>query len=476
MADSTQSRSDAGEVLRRLPSVDELLEDPEIKSLASRSSRTLLASFVRAALDSVRSEVREARLAKPALEERASRANLVRDVRSRVEREERAGLVRVVNATGVVLHTGLGRAPVHRDAARTMGEIAASYCTLEIDRESGERNQRDDRVSVLFARLLECEAAIAVNNNAAATVLALSSFSRGKETILSRGELVEIGGSFRMPDVMQSAGVILREVGTTNRTRLADYRSAIGANTGLLLKVHTSNFRVQGFVEEVSPRELALLGAEAKLPSVYDLGSGLIDAPNARELDMLGDEPRVRESIASGVDAITFSGDKLLGAPQAGIVAGKRDAIARCRKNPLYRAMRLDKVSLAGLEATLELLLDGRGDEIPTRAMLALDPKELRVRAERIAARLASFANLRVDVIESTSQPGSGSAPGIFLATSAVRIVHSTRGPNALEHALRVGEPPVFARIEGGALLLDPRTLLDGDEERLLAAFEQLGA
>ncbi|MCE9592816.1 MAG: L-seryl-tRNA(Sec) selenium transferase [Planctomycetes bacterium] len=462
------------ELLRRFPSVDEALKRPAVRALASRATPELLVEFVRATLEAWRERARAADVDANEFARKLDADAWIADVVLRVDRERRAGLVRVVNATGVVLHTGLGRAPLHGEAAERMSTAARSYVTLEIDRETGERGQRDERVGRLVARLLGCEAAIAVNNNAAAVVLALSAFARGKETVLSRGELVEIGGSFRMPDVMAAAGTTLREVGTTNRTRLADYRAAVGPATALLLKVHTSNYRVRGFVEDTSPSELAELAREAGLSSFYDVGSGHVDAPNARSLDMLGDEPDVRLALESGVDVVSFSGDKLFGGPQSGLLVGRRGPIERLRKSPLYRAMRLDKVTLAGLERTLELLLEGRGDELPTRAMLCADPMRLADDAAQLARSLNTLRGFTAEPVASTSQPGSGSAPDVFLPTTAVRVRHAALAPNALARALRLGEPPVFARVHEDGLLLDPRTLLEGDAERLLAAFRAL--
>jgi L-seryl-tRNA(Ser) seleniumtransferase len=470
-----EERAASNELLRKLPSVDQALQRPEVRALAGRVSASVLTELVRATLDAWRARAKSADDA-PSLAQALERGEWTRDVVRAVEREERARLARVVNATGVVLHTGLGRAPVHPEVAERMAEAARAYSTLEVDRETGERGQRDHRVGVLVTRLVGGEAAIAVNNNAGAVVLALSALARGKQTILSRGELVEIGGAFRMPAVMAAAGTELVEVGTTNRTRLGDYRAALSPASALLLKVHTSNYRIRGFVEEASVAELAALGREFGLASFYDLGSGRVDAPGARALDMLGDEPDVRAALASGVDVVSFSGDKLFGGPQAGVLVGRAAVIARLRASPLYRALRLDKVTLAGLEATLELLLAGRGDELPTRAMLGADAATLARDAERVAAALRELPALSVDTLAATSQPGSGSAPDVFLATTAVRVRHRALGATALAEALRLGEPPVFARVEDDAVWLDPRTLLEGDEARLLAAFRALPA
>ena len=465
------------EAFRRLPSVEDVLQDPRMVEIARLMSREFAIECVRETLELWRGEIKRGELDLAALELRLSQGAFGKALVARIGREQRAGIVRVVNATGVVLHTGLGRAPVHADAARAMGEVAGSYCVLEVDRESGERNERDERIAVLLRRLTGAEAAIVVNNNAAAVYLVLNTFARGaaREVIVSRGELVEIGGSFRVPDVMECSGALLREVGTTNRTRLDDYRRAIGPATALLMKVHTSNFRIEGFTEEVGAPELAQLGAEAKLTTVFDLGSGLLEHESLEPLDMLGPEPLVRAAVESGVDLITFSGDKLLGGPQAGVIVGKREVVRALRKNPLYRALRLDKAQIAGLEKTLELVLAGRGDELPTRRMLRVGADELRARAEALAREIGKHANLSATVVAGESQPGSGSAPGIVLPTFVVRVARAGMSAAKLAHALRTGEPCVFTRVQDDAVVIDPRALLDGDEERLVAALAKLG-
>jgi L-seryl-tRNA(Ser) seleniumtransferase len=291
--------------------------------------------------------------------------------------------------------------------------------------------------------------------------------------VVSGGELVEIGGSFRVPDVMERAGARLREVGTTNRTRMDDYKRAAGPATAMLMKVHTSNFRVRGFTHEVTADELSVLGAELGLATCFDLGSGLLELPDMRPL-ALGDEPRVRDAVSSGVDLVTFSGDKLLGAPQAGLVVGKRAAVRALRANPMYRAMRCDKVTLAGLERTFALLLSGRGDELPARRMLLATAAELHPAAERLAAGIAALGPFAAEVRPERSQPGSGSAPDVYLDTYCVRVADRRRSAGELARLLRRGDPPLFARVQEDALWLDPRTLLDGDLEGALSAFGAL--
>ncbi|QDU66764.1 L-seryl-tRNA(Sec) selenium transferase [Engelhardtia mirabilis] len=458
---------------RALPSVDALAAEPALADLAGEFGPELVTRLIQGAVDRMRSQIRERDLDGSAVRARVDAGDLVRDVQAAVARERRAGVVPIVNATGVVLNTGLGRAPVHPEAAAAMAAVAGGYCVLEVDRESGKRNRRDDRVGELVGRLVGCEAAIAVNNCAAAVYLSLQTFAGARAAVLSRGELVEIGGSFRMPDVMSRAGVRLVEVGTTNRTRGADFERALDTepDVAALLKVHTSNYRVVGFVEEVSPAQLAQIGAARGVTTIYDLGSGRLDAPGTASLDFLGDEPDVREAVASGVDVVLFSGDKLLGAPQAGILAGKAEAIGALRANPIYRAVRLDKVGLAGLEKTLELLLAGRGDELPARALLTASAAQIEPRARALAAELAGLPQLTAEVVGELSQPGSGSAPDVFLPTFCIRVVHEQHSAEALSRALRRGEPPVFARVHDDRVLLDPRTLLPGDDARLVQAF-----
>jgi L-seryl-tRNA(Ser) seleniumtransferase len=466
-------RSDARAAYRLLPSVDEVLRDARAEPLAARVGRGLLAELAARAVEGWRAEIAAGGLDAAGLERRAACGALFDALAELCAREERAGLARAINATGVVLHTGLGRAPLHAEVAEAMAEAARGYCVLEVDRESGERGVRDARVGELCRRLFGCEAGIAVNNNAGAVLLVLNTFAAGREAIVSRGELVEIGGSFRMPDVMERAGVRLCEVGTTNRTRAADYRAAAGERTGLLLKVHTSNFRLEGFTEDVGAAELAALGRELGLSSAYDLGSGWLEDPDAAPIEALAAEPRVRDAVASGVDVVTFSGDKLLGGPQAGLIVGRRDAVRALRANPIYRALRLDKVALAGLERTLALVLAGRARELPARVLLARTAVELQPRAEALARALADLG-YETEVAPEGSQPGSGSAPGVRLPTAVVRVRHARLAAGPLASALRRNAPPVFARVADERVVLDPRTLLEGDEEALVQAFAAL--
>lgn len=472
-----RSAADSQQAYRLLPAVDQLLRNPAISPLAADVDAELLASFAAVVLDRWREEIRQGTLSSESLGERLARGDHLRAIEECVAREKRAGVRRAINATGVVLNTGLGRAPVHPEAAEAMLQAARAYCVLEVDRETGERNQRDERLGELLCRLTGAEAGIGVNNNAGAVLLAFQTFAGGREAIVSRGELVEIGGSFRVPDVMARANATLVEVGTTNRTRVADYRAAIGPRTGLLMKVHTSNFRVVGFTEEVSAAELAELGRELGIVTAFDLGSGLVEWSGAPPLaQQLGGEPLVADAVASGVDVVTFSGDKLLGGPQAGLIVGNRAAVAALRKNPIYRALRLDKVALAGLEKTVDLWLCGRAGEIPARALLARTAPELRAQAAAIAGAIGALPGFKTAVLPDGSQPGSGSAPGITIPTFVVRVEHVRASAGALAARLRLSDPPVFARIHEGAVLVDPRTLLDGDEADLVRGFAAAGS
>lgn len=459
---------------RLLPAVDEVLRDPSVAALVPSVGRGVLRSFAQRMVEGWREEVRSGSLDSAGLQARLSEGGLGAAMAELVQADRSRGLRPAVNVSGVVLNTGLGRAPVHPEAAARMEEVARSFCVLEVDRVSGVRNRRDDRLSELLGRLVGCEAGIAVNNNAGAALLTMHALATGREAIVSRGELVEIGGSFRVPEVMEAAGVRLVEVGATNRTRIADYERALTAETGLLMKVHPSNFRVVGFTSEVEPAEMAALGRRHEVATAWDLGSGLIEQSSMRALGpSVGGETDVAEAVESGVDVVTFSGDKLLGGPQAGLCVGTKEAIGRLRQDPLYRALRCDKVTLAGLEVTLELILSGRGDELPARRMLLAEAKELEATTTRVRAALRELG-LKVEMEEGQCQPGSGSAPGVFLPGPVLRVHDPRRSAGTLSSALRASEPPVFARIHEDSVVLDLRTLLDGDEDRLLGVFERL--
>lgn len=450
------------EALRSLPKIDDLLQLAARENVSVGVPRSILVAAARRLLENLRSDAMAGRLV--VLE----KVSLLKLFEKSVRAQNEHSLARAVNATGVVLHTGLGRAPLGDSCVAAIVEAARS-CALEIERDSGERGRRDRVVGQLLQNILGVEDGTAVNNNAAATMLAVNTFSLQKEVIISRGELVEIGGSYRMPAVVERAGAKLVEVGTTNRTRLADYKSAVTERTGLIMKVHTSNYRLKGFVEEASLDELVALGAEAKIPVVHDLGSGLL---TKSLVPALAGEPTVEESIAAAPDVTFFSGDKLLGGPQAGIIVGKRAAVEAIRNNPMFRAMRLDKLILAALEQTLRLHFEGEVKiTIPAIERLNLTYAELSARAAALAKKLSErFSQLTIETADGASEAGSGSAPAIELATRCV-LMHTEKISAAeLARKLRLSSPAVFSRIKDNRVVLDPRTLAPGDDERIVAS------
>ena len=373
----------------------------------------------------------------------------------------RGSLRPVINATGVVIHTNLGRAPVAAPALERVAAIARGYSNLEYDIAEGARGSRTVHAESLLRSLTGAEAAIVVNNNAAATLLILTGLASGREVIISRGELVEIGGGFRVPDVMRQSGATLREVGTTNRTRVSDYVAAVSPATAMFLRVHPSNFRIEGFTERPSLAEVIAAAAALNIPVVEDLGSGCL-------VDDLRDEPSVQSSIAAGVDLVCFSGDKLLGGPQAGIIAGRKTLVDRLRQHPLMRALRVDKVTLAMLEATLAEYAAGRAnDTVPVQRMLHLRADDIESRAQALATRLAA-RGWRVAMVKGASAVGGGSAPGVALPTVLLSIERAGESAAATERRLRTLDPPVIARIEHDRVVLDLRTVAP-DEDEVLA-------
>ncbi len=428
-----------------LPAVGRLLNQPGYARLRQTYSHPLVAAAIREQLDAERETGAagdEARLA--AVERRLAEWLAPR-------------LRHVINGTGVVLHTNLGRAPLAPAAVAAVAAVAASYSNVELDLATGRRGERATAVAGLLRRLTGCEAALVVNNNAAGTLLALAALARGREVVVSRGQLVEIGGSFRMPDVMRMSGARMVEVGTTNRTRLSDYEEAIGERTAAILRVHTSNYRVVGFTESVALPELAGLARKHGLPLIDDLGSGAMET--------IADEPTVPESLAHA-DLVLFSGDKLLGGPQAGIVLGRSELVQRLARHPLARALRIDKMTMAALEATLRERLLGRPP--PATAMLAQTAEELRSRAAAWAGKLGE-RGIGTDLVDGLSEAGGGSAPEHGLPT----VLLALRGPaSRLATALRAGDPPVIARIEAGRCCIDPRTVLAGEEPALIDCLE----
>ena len=448
-------------LLRNLPQVDRLLSSTDFQSLTQAYPRRKVVSELRETLDSLRVRGRKCQL----VEEDLDPATIHLEVEERLARWARPYYERVINATGVILHTGLGRAPIAPEAADALRDLAVRPQRIEIDLESGQRGGRDRGCDLLLRELVGCEAATVVNNNAAATILILAALARGRRVLLSRGELVEIGGSFRIPEIMSESGAILAEVGTTNRTHEGDYRRGLEEEAGMILKVHTSNYRVIGFTKEVDIPTLVALGREHGVPVVHDLGSGcLLDlASHGRP-----GEDLVRDSIAAGCDLVCFSGDKLLGGPQAGIIAGRKEAVDRCRQHPLLRAMRPGRLIYTALETTLRLYLEDRPvPGIPILQRLLTPQKDLRRRALRLARKLRTIEGYEIHVVESLSQAGSGSLPAREYPSWAVSLRLHGRSADELARNLRRGEPPILPRVRDGVVLLDLRTL-DADEFPLL--------
>lgn len=458
-------------LLRGLPAVHEVLEWPELlNDGGGQRPRWALRRAVQSVLERWRASLLSGQQgAAP------SRAFLAAEILEEVPRVLRPSLRPVVNATGVVLHTNLGRAPLAPEALQAVQDVARGYSNLELDLETGKRGSRYRHVLNLLCELTGAESSLVVNNNAAAVFLALRTLARGREVIVSRGELVEIGGSFRIPDILRESDAVLVEVGTTNRTHLADYDRAVTSATGLLLKVHPSNYRVLGFHREVSLEDLVVLGRRYSIPVMQDLGSGcLVDLAVAG----LGDEPTVQRVVRSGVDLVTFSGDKLLGGPQAGILIGRREILERIQKHPLNRAVRIDKLTLAALEATLALYRDPRTaqERVPALALLARNAKAVRKRAVRLAQALRRSLpdGFEVRLRSVSARAGGGSLPLEDLPGTAVAVRCSRMGAEAILARLRLAPVPVIARIEKDEVLLDPRTLLKGEEALVLDAFRDL--
>ncbi len=449
---------DRNALLKQIPKVDELLQQPAVATLYQDVAPAVVTDLVRAQIEVLRSAILAGQCREvPAMEE------LCRKICLAAQAAAKPSLRPVINATGVVLHTNLGRACLSRRAADAVYSAACRYSTLEYNLEKGERGSRYSHVEEVLCKVTGTEAAMAVNNNAAAMLLILSALGKGGEVVTSRGELVEIGGSFRVPEIMEQCGCRLREVGATNKTHIYDYEQAIGAETYALLKVHTSNFKIMGFTESVSLEELVELGKKYDLPVIEDLGSGSLC-----DLERYGlhGEPTVMDSVRAGADVISFSGDKLLGGPQAGIIVGRKGCIDRLKKHPLARAMRLDKMTLAALEATLKSYLDlSRAEqEIPTLAMLALKPRELKARAEALLAKIVEKGEIKAEVVPEQDQVGGGSVPAQMLDTYAVAIDPASCSVDAMETRLRVGgEIPIIGRIARDRYLLDVRTLWEED-------------
>ncbi len=442
-------------LLRLIPKVDSVLDHPAVKELFKTVPELMVKDAVRREIDHARSMVLGGKITD---DFDLSLDNVAGAAAVRVMEMDRPRLRRVINATGVVIHTNLGRSPLPEEAVRQIGMAARGYSNLEYDIDAGVRGSRDDLVEELLCRLTGAQAATVVNNNAAAVMLLLRTMALGKEAVVSRGELVEIGGSFRIPDVMEASGARLTEVGTTNRTRISDYRKAITADTGLLLKVHTSNYRILGFAEEVSIEELAALGKEHGLPVAVDLGSGCF--VDLRDLGLKHSEPTVKEILAQGAEVVTFSGDKLLGGPQSGIIVGAGEHLQAIKKNPMKRALRVGKLTLSALESVLKAYLDPAtaAEKIPTLRMIAASKEALASRVRRFGRKLSDL-QVEVTTIPSVSRVGGGSLPLEELPTMLLGLQPQGMSANDLEERLRLQDPPVVARIVDDKLCLDLRTI-----------------
>jgi len=458
------------ELFRDLPSVDEFIRTPAVASLASSHGISAVTHAARSVLARLRAEISSGLLDAPAL--RLALDGLHNAVEQSLRQALTHSLRPVINATGVILHTNLGRAPLAQAALAHIHETAGRFSNLEFDLDAGLRGKRDAHVDRLFRSLLsECRqdkdeiSSIVVNNNAAAVLLALNTLAEGGEVIVSRGELVEIGGSFRIPDVMAKSGTTLREVGTTNRTRVADYEKAITERTRLLLRVHRSNFEITGFAEQPSTADLVSLARDRGLPLMEDLGSGaLVDL---QTLGISG-EPSVLDSLRAGIDIVTYSGDKLLGGPQAGLISGRADLVARMRANSLFRALRVDKLTCAALEATLLAYVKRDYDAIPTLKMMRLTKQEIGQRADKLANQARS-TKLNIELIDGESVIGGGAAPSSVLPTCLLALSCDGLSADELAARLRSSDPPIVARVADGRVLLDLRTVF-ADEDLIIAA------
>jgi L-seryl-tRNA(Ser) seleniumtransferase len=474
------------DLYRKLPSVDELLRSRELAALVSEEGPAAVTDAARAVLASLRHEIGAGRLDANGIG--LALSGLDDAVARRVRQALDYSLRSVINGTGVILHTNLGRAPLAASALEHIREIAGSYSNLEFDLETGERGKRDAHVNRLFRKLLDAHggipvdsgapargteltiSTIVVNNNAAAVLLALNTLAENGEVIVSRGELVEIGGSFRIPEVMSKSNAILREVGTTNRTRVGDYETAINEKTRLLLRVHRSNFQITGFTEQPQIEELVGLARKRHIPLMEDLGSGALF--DLRSVGVTG-EPNVLDSLREGVDVVTYSGDKLLGGPQAGMLSGRSDLIGHMRSNSLFRALRVDKLTYAALEATLLAYVKGGHDAIPALRMMRLSKEEIGKRAEAVAKSLQSF-RLSVEVLDGESLIGGGAAPSAVLPTRLLVITCEGMSADELLASLRASDPSIIARVEEGRVLLDLRTVFPEQDEEVVQAFKQV--
>ena len=483
------SAANKSALFQKLPSTDELLRQPDVQALIEREGHSAVAESIRAVLASLRQEIAGSQLDETSLD--LALGGLTGAVERQLRESLRYSLLPLVNATGVILHTNLGRAPLAASALDHVRATAGAYSNLEFDLETGERGKRDVHVDRLFQKLLNADgveaglgaasgerrpagiSTIVVNNNAAAVLLALNSLAEGGEVIVSRGELVEIGGSFRIPDVMSKSNATLREVGTTNRTRVADYEHAINERTRLLLRVHRSNFKITGFTEQPSLDELVALARRRNLPLMEDLGSGALF--DLRAVGIAG-EPGVLDSLRARVDVVTYSGDKLLGGPQAGLISGRADLVARMGGNSLFRALRVDKLTYAALEATLLVYVKRDHDAIPALRMMRLSKDEIARRAEKIVSSVAcaQLKRIKLEMLDGESVIGGGAAPSAVLPTRLIALTHVDLSADDLIARLRANSPPVIARAEEGRVLIDLRTVFPEQDANLATALASL--
>lgn len=460
-------------LLRTLPGVDRLLVQVQQDRAVQDVPKRILLFAIRDTLEELRKTILSSTDATvlPELNESA----ILEQIVSRAFKLQKNNLIRAINATGVVVHTNLGRSCLAPTAIENLVRIAGSYSNLEFDLEAGRRGSRYRAVEALLCELSGAEAAIVVNNNAAAVLLCLDTLARGRRVVLSRGEMVEIGGSFRIPDVMAKSGAILTEIGTTNRTHLRDYENAISSETGLLLKVHTSNYRIMGFTASVELTDLVDLAKKFELPVMEDLGSGNFIQFEAAQL---ASEPTVQASVQAGTDIVTFSGDKLLGGPQAGLIVGKKAIVDKIKTNPLARALRIDKLTLAALESTLQLYRDipQALAQIPTLRMLCSQLPEIEQRARNLADALADLnaERLRTTLVDLPSRVGGGALPTIELPSCCVAAAIQGLSANAIDKAFRAFDPPIIGRIENDRYIIDPRTVLEDEPELIVRAFGRL--
>jgi len=444
----------------RLPQIDKILREPALAKLTNLK-RELIARQVRTYLEQLRQGEQQE-------ENKLTATAIAEAVAEQLEQILDRGIKKVLNGTGVILSTNLGRAPLPVSAVEALAEALCGYSNLEFSLQEGGRGERTEQISQLLSLIIGSESAIVVNNCASAVMLAVKSLSDGKETIVSRGELIEIGGSFRLPDVITSSGGLLKEVGTTNRTRAADYERAISPHSGMILKCHRSNYQVIGFTEEADIKELSEIGNRHNLPVVYDLGGGCLVDLSAFELTP---EPTVQDTLAKGADLVMFSADKLLGGPQAGIIAGKKAVVSRLRQSPIYRALRADKIVIAMLEAVLNqyIYVDGHKN-LPVFQFAALKQSEIAARAHNLCARLATLVHIKVATIETASTMGGGSLPGELLPSAGLTLKSKVASAAALARQLRKCEPPVLGKIEDELVIIDLRTIQNQEESALLAA------